>query len=97
MSIIGTILVWIINIYLLVLLARMIISFVPMISPDFQPRGFWLVLFEAVYTLTDPPVRWLDRRLPDVRIGQVGLSLGFPLVWLALLLLRTVVVMVFFG
>jgi YggT family protein len=43
-----------------------------------------LVLFEVVYTLTDPPLRALRRVIPPLRIGQVAIDLGFLVLFLAI-------------
>ncbi|WP_425309746.1 YggT family protein [Ammonicoccus fulvus] len=75
-------------IYLAVLFARMILSWVPMFSPNWQPRGAVLVLAEAVYTLTDPPLRFLRKFIPSVRVGNIMLDLGFMILWLGVLVLR---------
>ena len=50
MTVVGKILYIILQIYLVLLIARMIMSWVPLASRDFQPRGWIAVLFEAVYT-----------------------------------------------
>ena len=80
----------ILYIYLLVLFARLVLSWVRVFSRGWRPRGPVLVLAEAVYTLTDPPLRALRKVLPPVRIGGVALDLGFfvliLLVYLALAL-----------
>jgi YggT family protein len=63
--------------YLLVLFARLILSWVQVFSREWRPRGPVLVLAEAVYTLTDPPLRVLRKVLPPLRIGGVALDLAF--------------------
>jgi YggT family protein len=63
--------------YLLVLFARLILSWVQVFSREWRPRGPVLVLAEAVYTLTDPPLRALRKVLPPLRIGGVALDLAF--------------------
>jgi len=75
---------------------RMIISWVPLLARGFQPHGVLAVIFELVYTVTDPPVRFFDRILPPVRLGGVALSLGFMLLFVVLIALQRVTVLVFF-
>lgn len=81
----------ILYLYLLVLFARLVLSWVQVFSREWRPRGPVLVLAEGVYTLTDPPLRALRKVLPPVRIGGVALDLGFfvliLLVYLALALI----------
>ena len=90
---ITLILIWILRIYLLVLLRRVILSWVPLMAPQWTPRGPVLVLVEGVYFLTDPPVRFLQRHIKPVRIGQVGLDLSVLLLFLAVQALIWVVVL----
>lgn len=81
----------ILYLYLLVLFARLVLSWVQVFSREWRPRGPVLVIAETVYTLTDPPLRALRKVLPPVRIGGVALDLGFfvliLLVYLALALI----------
>ncbi len=78
-------------IYLLLLLARLVLEWIRSLAREFRPSGLVLVLFEVVYTLTDPPVKLLRRLIPPLRIGMVALdlSLMIPLVvgWILLRIL----------
>lgn len=95
MAWIGSILGWILWLYSLVLIARMILSWVPMFSPDWRPRGPVLVVAEAIYTVTDPPLRFLRRFIPSVRFGNVAIDLSFLVLWLIVIILQRVVYSVF--
>ncbi len=95
MTLIGTILSGLISLYLYVLVARAVLSIVPLFAPDWRPQGVVLVLAEAVYTVTDPPLRALGRVVKPVRLGTVSLDLGFILLWVLLLLAQRVVYAVF--
>lgn len=95
MTLIGTILSGLISLYLYILVARAVLSIVPLFAPDWRPKGVVLVLAEAVYTVTDPPLRALGRVVKPVRLGTVSLDLGFILLWVLLLLAQRVVYAVF--
>ena len=95
MTLIGTILSGLISLYLYVLVARAVLSIVPLFAPDWRPKGVVLVLAEAVYTVTAPPLRALGRVVKPVRLGTVSLDLGFILLWVLLLLAQRVVFAVF--
>ena len=69
--------------YMLVLVARLILSWVQVFARDWRPRGLVLVLAEVVYTLTDPPLRALRRLIPPLRLGGIALDLGFIILFLA--------------
>ncbi len=64
-------------IYWLVLIGRLILDWVQVFSRDWQPKGPLLVIAEAIYTVTDPPLRLLRRFIPPLRLGQVALDLSF--------------------
>lgn len=85
------------NLYFFVLLGRMILSWVPALVPGWQPKGPFLVVAEFIYTLTDPPLRFLRKFLPPVQVGTIAFDLAFlalavgisVLIWLnAMFLLR---------
>lgn len=77
--------------YILVLLARLILEYIPMFNREWRPRGVALVLAEAVFTVTDPPLRFFRRLLPPLRVGPIALDLGFPVTMLACFVLLTFV------
>ena len=73
----GTIIDWVLWIFLLILFARMILSWVPVLVRDWEPRGPMLVFAEIVFSITDPPLRLLRRVLRPVRVGNMMLDLAF--------------------
>ena len=77
MFIIGTLIGWVLWIFLLVLFARMILSWIPVLVRDWQPRGPMLVVAEIIYSITDPPLRALRKVLKPVRMGSMMLDLAF--------------------
>ncbi|MDN5901191.1 MAG: YggT family protein [Brachybacterium sp.] len=66
-------------IYLIVLIARLVLEWIQSYAREYRPTGLVLVLFEVVYTLTDPPVKGLRRLIPPLRIGAVSLDLSLML------------------
>ena len=46
---------WILQVYMLVLLVRVLLSWVPLLNQGWTPRGVVLVVVESVYFVTDPP------------------------------------------
>ena len=78
--------------YLLLLIGRLIISWIQAFSRDWHPSGVILVIAEVVYTATDPPLRLLRRYIPTVRLGTVALDLSFMVLFLVILILLDAVV-----
>jgi YggT family protein len=77
MAIVGYIIYLVLWLFLLVLIGRMILSWVPVLVRDWEPRGAMLVVAETIYTITDPPLRMLRKVLKPVRIGNMMLDLAF--------------------
>jgi YggT family protein len=75
--VVGLIINWILWIFLLILFARMILSWVPVLVRDWEPRGPMLVFAEIIYSITDPPLRLLRKVLKPVRVGNMMLDLAF--------------------
>ena len=63
MFIVGSIIDWVLWVFLLLLFARMILSWVPVLVRDWEPRGPMLVVAEIIYSITDPPLRLLRKVL----------------------------------
>ena len=64
-------------IFMLLLLARVVLSLVIAVSREWHPKGAGLVVTEGVFTVTDPPLKALRRIIPPLTIGQIRLDLAF--------------------
>ncbi len=73
--------------FLIVLIGRLVFDWVQVFARDWRPRGPVLVVAETVYTITDPPLKLLRRVIPPLRIGNVGIDVGFLVLVLAVSLL----------
>ncbi len=78
-------------IYFLILIGRIVVDYVQLFNPKWRPTGFLLVLVEAVYTLTDPPLKFFRRFIPPLRLGQVQLDLSFLFVIIVVQILMAVI------
>ena len=92
MNILKIVLTYLLWLYLLLLIGRLIISWIQAFSRDWHPTGVILVIAEVVYTATDPPLRLLRRYIPTVRLGTVALDLSFMVLFLVILILLDAVV-----
>jgi YggT family protein len=77
----------VVQLYWLVLLARMVLELALSFSRDWRPRGAAAVAAEIVYTVTDPPLKLARRFLPPLRLGPVSLDLAFTVVFIVVTLL----------
>ncbi len=84
-------LAWVLNIFLMLLLIRLVFDWIQMFARDWRPRGPLLVVAEAVYSVTDPPLRAVRKVIPPLRLGGVALDLSFMVVIFAIYLLRSLI------
>ncbi|GAA3744413.1 YggT family protein [Leifsonia bigeumensis] len=66
---------------------RFVLDLARSFARDWRPKGFWLVLAELVFTLTDPPIRLVRRFVPSIRIGGGGLDFSWSIVMLVVIVL----------
>jgi YggT family protein len=86
-GIVKIVLTYVLYLYLLLLLGRLIFSWIQAFSRSWTPRGLVLVIAEAVFTATDPPLKFLNRFIPTLRLGGVALDLSFMVLFFAVLIL----------
>ena len=89
--IIRSLIVWVLQIYLLALFARVIFDYIRMFTPQWRPRGIVLALAELVYGITDPVMKFVRRFIPTLRIGPVALDISFILIFIGVQLLISLV------
>ncbi len=86
---------WVLWIFFLILIARFVLSLIVMFAPQWHPKGPLLLMFEAVYSVTDPFLRPLRRILPPIGAGGVRIDISmlmlFVLVSLAMSINRNVI------
>jgi len=68
--------------FFILLLVRLVLDWVMVFARSWRPTGVALVIAEATYTVTDPPLRLLRRIIPPLRIGAVSLDLAFLVLFL---------------
>ncbi len=81
MSSFGTAIVFVLQIFIISLFARVILDYVRIFSPSWRPRGVILAIAEAVYAITDPIMRFVRRFIPPLRIGPVAVDISFILIF----------------
>ncbi len=89
---IGLVIYYVINVYVFILVLRVVLDWVQILARDWRPRGIILVLANLIYALTDPPVRFFGRLIPPLRIGGLALDMGFLVLFILLFGLQWLVV-----
>ncbi|KTR02403.1 YggT family protein [Curtobacterium luteum] len=77
--------------YIIVLWGRFALDLVQTFNRQWRPRGGMLVVADVVYTITDPPIRFVRRLLPPMRMGPVALDFGWTIVLLVAIIVRFIV------
>jgi YggT family protein len=81
-TIVVAVLTVVLYLFLLFLIGRLVLEYVQRFARSWRPTGVVLVLAEATYSVTDPPLRLLKRFIPDVRLGNVAFDLSFTVLFL---------------
>jgi YggT family protein len=87
MSAVGTLLGWVLTLFILVMVARAILDWVAQASRSpgvFKAR-------RVTHAITEPVIAPVRRVLRPARVGPVALDLAFSVVFIAAVILRAVV------
>ncbi|QCW51167.1 YggT family protein [Nocardioides dongxiaopingii] len=90
MNVFGQIVVGLLWVFVGCMWIRFITDWVQVFARSWSPRGILLVVLEAVYSVTDPPIKALRRLVPPLRIGNFALDLSFLIVFIAAYVLLNV-------
>ncbi|MCP9959329.1 MULTISPECIES: YggT family protein [Streptomyces] len=63
--------------FLILLIFRLVMQYVFQFARSWEPGKAMVVVLEATYTVTDPPLKLLQRFIPPLRLGGVALDLSF--------------------
>lgn len=88
MNLVVAVLIWALQIYFYLMIARLIVDLVLSVNPSWRPKGPVLVVSELVMTLTDPPLKLVRRFIRPFRMGSIALDFGWTIIVLAIGLLQ---------
>ena len=80
---VGSVLATILQVFIYALLGRLIFDYVQMFSRTWRPRGLLIYLVEAIYTITDKPIKFVSQYVPPLRLGAISLDLSFIVLFFA--------------
>ena len=87
----SSLLVQLLGLFKLALFARIIIDYVRMFARNWRPNSFFLAIFEVVYSITDRPMRFVQRFVPQLRLGGVAIDLSFIVLLIAINFAQTAI------
>lgn len=96
MELVGSVIAFILFACIIVLLARFILDWVQMLARQWRPKGFVAVMCEALYSLTDPPLRVVRGVIPPVRLGGAAIDFSPMILLIVIYLLNAVNSRIFF-
>ena len=86
-----------INLYMMVLFARVILDWIQFFARGWRPAGILLVVANVLYALTDPPIRWIGRYIPPLRVGGgMAIDVGFMVLFLVLIITQRLANVLYF-
>jgi YggT family protein len=91
MSMLALIAYWALQIYFYSLIGRLILDLLISLRPGFRPKSLLLPVSEIIFTVTDPPLKFLRRFIKPVRFGAISLDFAWTLLVLVVILLRNLV------
>ena len=95
MVLVGSIIDTILFVFLALMLVRLVVDWVQIFARSWTPKGPVLFVLEIVYSITDPPIMFVRRFVPPLRIGSVALDTSFLIVLVAVYLLQILNRMIF--
>ena len=95
MVIVGQLINLVLQLFLLLLFTRFVVDWVQVFARSWTPKGIVLVVLEVVYSITDPPILFIRRFVPPLRLGAIALDTSFIIVLVAVYLLIQLNFMVF--
>jgi len=93
MGVIFSLLYWVLNLFLIALVGRLILDYVRIFSPNWRPSGVILALAELIYSVTDKTLSFVRQFVPPLRLGGISLDLSFIVVFFVVQLLMRLVVL----
>ena len=96
MSVAGGLIEAVLWLFIALLWIRFVVDWVQVFARNWTPKGIVLVVLEVVYTITDPPILFIRRFVPPLRLGAIALDTSFIIVLVAVYLLLQLNAIIFF-
>lgn len=84
-------LVFVVYLFFAALICRLVLDWIQALSRGWRPHGPVLVMAEGIYSVTDPPLKFVRRLIPPLSVGNLRLDLAFLVLMLAVSLTLTLV------
>jgi YggT family protein len=91
MGLIALVIYWLLQVYFFALIGRFVFDLILSLNRQWQPRGVLVIVVELIYTVTDPPLKFVRRILPNLRLGAIQLDFSWTIVMAAVLFVERLV------
>lgn len=91
----GIVLLILLQIYTLLLIARIVTEMIQAFSRNFQPPRWFAYIAEPIFMVTDPPVKALRKVIPPLQLNNVSLDLSIIVLFVIMMILQIIVRAVF--
>jgi YggT family protein len=89
---ISSLLVTLLDLFKYALFIRLIIDYARMFARNWRPNSFLISFFELIYAITDPPMKFVGKYVPPLRLGGVAIDLSFIVLLIAISLAQNIIV-----
>ncbi|CAB4537546.1 MAG: YggT family protein [Actinobacteria bacterium] len=91
---ITNLLLTLLDLFKYALFIRLIIDYVRIFARNWRPNSALIAFFEFIYTITDPPMKFVGRFVPPLRLGGVSLDLSFIVLLIAIGIAKSIIVVI---
>jgi YggT family protein len=91
MAAVGQIIWFFLWVAIVLLLARFVLDWVQLLARSWRPQGWVAALCEALYSITDPPLRAVRGVIPPIRLGGAALDLSPMILLIGIWIVMTIV------
>ena len=88
---VGQIIWFFLWVAIVLLLARFVLDWVQLLARSWRPQGWVAALCEALYSITDPPLRAVRGVIPPIRLGGAALDLSPMILLIGIWIVMTIV------
>ena len=82
MHVVAAVAVYALWAFIGLLFVRFIIDWVMLLARSWRPSGAIAAVLEIAYSVSDPPLKFLRRLIPPLRLGSFALDLAFLLLFI---------------
>ena len=96
MQAVGNAILFVLWVAIVLLIARFVLDWVQLLARSWRPQGAIAALCEAIYSITDPPLRAVRGVIPPIRLGGAALDLSPMILLIGIYVIQRIVIATMF-